>query len=250
MMMVAGCARPVSIVSPQGPALLAVVTWNTHAGSGDLPRLLADLGSGRLTGAPVRDYVLLLQEASEEEVKALAAGRAVSFYFAPVRRGPLRTSGNAIVSTLPLAGARTIELPRERQPRAAVAATIEVAGAPLFVMSTHLENRLGWLRGLFGDRARGRQAQALLREIPPQQDGILGGDMNTMLGPDEPAWRAFLDRFPQTPPRPEPTFRDRLVLDHLFFDLPDGWIATRKVIQDRYGSDHHPVLGIIHGSRF
>ena len=215
-----------------------------------MPRLLADVAGGRLTGAPVRDYVALLQEASEDQVTAIAAERGLSLYFGAVRRSPRRTSGNAILSTRPLAGARAIDLPRERQPRAAVVATIEVAGASLFVMSTHLENRLGWLRGLFGDGARGRQAQALLREIPPQQDGILGGDMNTMLGPGEPAWRAFLDRFPQTPPRPEPTFRDRLVLDHLFFDLPDGWIATRKVIQDRYGSDHHPVLGIIHGSRF
>jgi endonuclease/exonuclease/phosphatase family metal-dependent hydrolase len=214
-----------------------------------LRRLLTDLAGGRLTAAPVGDYVVLLQETSDDQVAAIAEERTVSVYFGAVRRGPLRTSGNAIISTRPLAGAKTIDLPRERQPRAAVAATIEVAGAPLFVVSTHLENRLGWLRGLFGDRARGRQAQALLREIPPQQDAILGGDMNTMLGPDEPAWRAFVDRFPQTPLRPEPTFRDRLVLDHLFFDLPDGWTATRTVIADRYGSDHHPVLGVLRGPR-
>jgi len=37
------------------------------------------------------------------------------------------------------------------------------------------------------------------------------------------------------------------VLDHLFLDLPDGWTATRRVIEDRYGSDHHPVLGMIYG---
>ena len=97
-----------------------------------------------------------------------------------------------------------------------------VGSDTLFVVSTHLENRLGWLRGLFGDRARGRQAEALLQALP-QGHGIVGGDFNTMLGPNEPAWRAMLGRFPDTPDRPEPTFRDRLVLDHLFFDLPDGW---------------------------
>ena len=42
-----------------------------------------------------------------------------------------------------------------------------------------------------------------------------------------------------------PTFHDRLVLDHLFFDLPDGWVAARQVIANRYGSDHHPVLGLV-----
>lgn len=249
-----GCARPVTaVVTPAGAVVLAVVTWNTQSGRGALPRLLDDLAAGRLTDVPVRDYVVLLQEAIEggdRDVQTIASARMLSFYFSAVRRSAQRTAGNAILSTLPLADPRVIDLPRERQQRAAVAATIRVGDETLFVISTHLENRLGWLRGLFGDRARGRQAEALLREIPPQQNGILGGDMNTMLGPDEPAWRAFLDRFPQTPPRPEPTFRDRLVLDHLFFDLPDGWAATRRVIADRYGSDHHPVLGVIHGSRF
>jgi hypothetical protein len=69
-----------------------------------------------------------------------------------------------------------------------------------------------------------------------------------MLGPAEPAWGTFLDRFPDTPPRPEPTFRDRLVLDHLFLDLPAGWVASRQVIEERYGSDHHPVLAVIYRS--
>lgn len=226
-----------------------------HAGAGDLPRLLDDLAAGRLTATPIRDYpirdyIVLLQEAPEggdRDATVIAARRTLTSFFSAVRRGPLRTSGNAILSTLALTNPRTIELPRERQPRAAVVAGIDVAGERLFVISTHLENRLGWRRGLFGDAARGRQAEALLRDIPPGEHGILGGDMNTMLGPSEPAWRAFLDRFPHTPPRPEPTFRDRLVLDHLFLDLPDGWTATRTVIDERYGSDHHPVLGVIHG---
>jgi endonuclease/exonuclease/phosphatase family metal-dependent hydrolase len=248
---IAGCVRPAPVVTPSGPILLTVVTWNLHGARGDLPRLLDDLAAGRLTDAPVRDFVVLLQEATDQgdrDVRAIAASRQLSAFFSLVWRSPSRTNGNAILSTVPLINPRAIDLPRERQPRAAAIAAIPIAGETMFVVSTHLENRLGWLRGLFGDRARGRQAEALLLEVPPRQHGILGGDMNTMLGPTEPAWRAFLDRFPETPPRPAPTFRDRLVLDHLFFDLPDGWTATRRVIEDRYGSDHHPVLGVIHGS--
>jgi endonuclease/exonuclease/phosphatase (EEP) superfamily protein YafD len=72
--------------------------------------------------------------------------------------------------------------------------------------------------------------------------------MNTMLGPAEPAWQVLSKRFPDTPAdRPRPTFRDRLVLDHLFFDLPDGWTVTRRVVPERYGSDHHPVIGVVTG---
>jgi endonuclease/exonuclease/phosphatase family metal-dependent hydrolase len=238
----AGCAPIAPATAPTGTPVLTVVTWNMHGGDGDLPRLLDDLAGGRL--APAGDFIVLLQEAADEGDRAvgkLAAGRGLSVTF---HLTPERSIGNAIVSTLSLDAPRVIELPRERQPRRALMAGVQVAGLPMFVVSAHLENRLGWLRGLFGDRARGRQAAALLDEIP-RGHGILGGDMNTMLGPDEPALRAFLMRFPDTPERPEPTFRDRLVLDHLFFDLPDGWIVSRRVLADRYGSDHHPVVGSI-----
>jgi endonuclease/exonuclease/phosphatase (EEP) superfamily protein YafD len=44
---------------------------------------------------------------------------------------------------------------------------------------------------------------------------------------------------------PAPTFANRLILDHLFFDLPPRWTASRQVIADRYGSDHHPLLGLV-----
>jgi endonuclease/exonuclease/phosphatase family metal-dependent hydrolase len=212
-----------------------------HGRSGDLRRLIGDLEAGRLTGATPREYVLLLQEFVGIDDGAGSTARALTLFTSPVQGA----SGNAIVSTIPLEDPHTIDLPRERQPRAAVAATIRVRGEALFVVSTHLENRLGWLRGLFGDRARGRQAEALLDRLP-RGHGIVGGDFNTMLGPGEPAWRALLERFPDTPDRPEPTFRDRLVLDHLFFDVPDGWRVTRRVVREQYGSDHHPVIADIH----
>jgi endonuclease/exonuclease/phosphatase (EEP) superfamily protein YafD len=80
----------------------------------------------------------------------------------------------------------------------------------------------------------------------PAGPGIAGGDLNTWLGPDEPALKVFATRFPDTPTaRLQPTVRDRLVLDHLFFDVPDGWQVSRTSLRDYYGSDHRPVVGII-----
>ena len=238
----AACARPIPIVIPSGPSLITVLTWNTHGGRGDVKRLIADLEAGAFTGAPPRDYVLLLQEFPNLDQGGVGSRTHALMMFASPVRG---ATGNAIISTTPLENPRTIDLPRERQPRAAVVATLRVSGQELFVVSTHLENRLGWLRGLFGDGARGRQADALIDALP-EGHGIVGGDINTMLGRDEPAWRVLLQRFPDTPDRPEPTFRDRLILDHLFFDLPDGWSVNRRVIEDQYGSDHHPVIADIH----
>jgi endonuclease/exonuclease/phosphatase family metal-dependent hydrolase len=246
----AACARPSPQITPAPEAVvLTVVTWNMRTGTGDLAALIQDLESGRLTGTRGADYVLLLQEATavvERRATAASTRAKVFSYFVPVRRFPDRTIGNAIVSTIPLDNTRTISLPRERQPRAAAAAEIEVAGETMFVVSVHLENRLGWLRGLFGDAARQRQTAALLAALTPASAGIVGGDMNTMLGPNEPALRLMLERFDDTPPEPlAPTFRERLVLDHLFFDLPEGWSAVRRVLPQTYGSDHRPVLGVI-----
>jgi len=228
-----------------------------HAGRGDLDRLRYDLASGVLTGGVPADYVLLLQEDIEpsasldsardrHSARDTATANGLSFFFAPVRGDGRRESGNAIISTRPLLNPRIVTLARERQPRSAVAATIRLDGASLFLVNVHMENRLAWWRALFSDTARAEQASALLRELPGRGNGILGGDLNTWLGPNEPAWRAMLQRFPDTPrDPPQPTFRDRLVLDHLFFDLPDGWTATRRVLKDSYGSDHHPVVAII-----
>jgi endonuclease/exonuclease/phosphatase family metal-dependent hydrolase len=236
-----------------------------HAGRGDLARLCYDLASGILTGGVPADYVLLLQEdiepldfardrpldsaqgrPSTQNAREVATTAGLSFFFAPVRGDETRMSGNAIVSTRPLLDPRIVALERERQPRSAIAATIRLDAATLFLVNVHMENRLAWWRALFSDTARAAQATALLRELPQQGDGILGGDLNTWLGPNEPAWRAMLQRFPDTPrDPPQPTFHDRLVLDHLFFDLPGGWSVTRRVLKDAYGSDHHPVVATV-----
>lgn len=218
-----------------------------NAGRGDLARLLSDLESGSMSGGPAADYLVLLQEGVEDDVTGPARQKGLSAFFVPVWHDGRVLRGNAILSTRPLINARGIALPQERQPRTAVAATIDVAGQRLFVVSAHLENRLSWLKGgMLSDSARGRQAEALLRVLPPDEPGILGGDLNTWLGEGEPAWQAFRRRFADTPAeRPQPTFRDRLVLDHLFFDVPDTWQASRRVLPDRYGSDHHPVTGVL-----
>jgi endonuclease/exonuclease/phosphatase family metal-dependent hydrolase len=248
-----GCAaRTPASDRATSPATLAVVTWNTHAGAGDLQRLVNDLSTGRLTGTPPADYVLLLQEiinGGPQLPAGLAQNRPLHFMFEPIRVRGARTSGNAILSTLPLTDERQIALPRERQPRGALLVTVAVAGQPLFLVDAHLENRVGITRGLlFSDGPRDRQARALV-DLLPAGHGILGGDLNTWLGPDEPALKTLAARFPETPTdRIRPTVRDRLVLDHLFFDLPDGWTASRWSLRDYYGSDHRPVVGVISAS--
>jgi len=242
--------RPLDTI-PLRPGLAAIVTWNMNAGVGNLERLLSDLDSGLLIAAPPAETVVLLQEAVTEDavhLRRLADARGWSLFLLPVRYDGHRTRSNAILSSQPLFQPHAIPLPRERQTRNAAAAFIELASQRIFVVSAHLENRAGGLKVLFSDAARGRQADALIRELPEGEAGIVGGDINTWLGQREPAWLSLARRFPDTPITRTPTFRGGLVLDHLFFDLPDGWHASTRVLGEDYGSDHHPVLGLIYPS--
>jgi endonuclease/exonuclease/phosphatase family metal-dependent hydrolase len=252
LLMTAACAAPPVETMPTRAVVLAVATWNMDAGRGDLPRLIGDLETGRLTPGRPEHVALLLQEAVGEQsaqLNALAATRRWQLAFMPVAFDGRRTRGNAIMSSLPLEQPRGIELPRERQPRGAVTASVEIAGQQVFLVSAHLENRLGLWRALFSDIARRRQAEALVDSLPRDAFGVLGGDFNAWLGPNEAAWDVLLDRFDDTPGvMRTATFRDRLVLDHLLFDLPRGWDAMTAVSRDRYGSDHHPVVAAISAS--
>jgi endonuclease/exonuclease/phosphatase family metal-dependent hydrolase len=242
---VTACARPPArqpVPTPSGIPDLAIVSWNLHGDAGNVDALVSDLRTGRLTGgAPPREIVLMLQEASSRTRVA-----DLHWFLAPARtvRGVER--GNAIMSSIPFVTTRSIELPRERQRRVAAIATVRVAGVELLLVNVHLENRASWWKGaLPGDRARARQMEALLAQLP-RGPGILGGDLNIWLGTREQAYEAAAARFPDAiNDQPLMTFKDRLALDHVLFDVPDGWKVVRSLAPRRYGSDHYPVVGVV-----
>ena len=229
---------------------LSIVTWNVNKGRGELARFIDDFVAGRLTPTPVRDFMILLQETidgNENDAVALARSRNLYSYYDPVLPSERGMSGNAIISTLPLADIRSIPLPASRHTRKALASMVELDGVKMFAICAHLENRTRLLNtfGIFSDSIRRKQADVLLANIPSGH-GFLGGDFNTWFGPREPALKEIRKRFTSTPHEgPEPTYEDHLVLDHLFFDLPDQWEAVREVVKDRYASDHHPVVSLI-----
>jgi endonuclease/exonuclease/phosphatase family metal-dependent hydrolase len=236
--------RPPAQVPPlfSGTPDLALLTWNIHGNAGDLEALVADLRIGKLTGgSPPKNIVLMLQEAS-------AANRVegLQWFFAGARTVRGIERGNAILSSLPFAATRSIELPRERQRRVAAVATVRLGTVDLTLVNVHLENRASWWKGgLPGDRARARQMDALLAQLPPGP-AILGGDLNIWLGTKEEAFKAVSASFPDgIGDQTLLTFQDRLALDHLFYRLPPPWKAVRLRAPGRYGSDHFPVVGIV-----
>ena len=221
------------------------------------PPVTTDAPAG--TSSPTRDILEAL------------APRAVHVAYAPNRptaslpAGSSRADrGTAIVSTLPLSRLQAIELPVERQRRVTLAAVLDGAahdGTPwrLRIASVHLENRPGarrlWVRA---GAARSRQAAALLAGlevgpwpgVDPASSGddtlVVGGDFNTWLGRREEALDRMRAAFPAWPAEDQrATMRGWLRLDYLFARLSPQARAIHRRLDDRYGSDHYPVVAAI-----
>jgi hypothetical protein len=257
------------------------VSWNVHVGNGDIASFISDLKSGALTnGAPVTDFVLMLQEVVRDgdDVPAYSAGassarridaprvdsndifaisrqRGLSLIYVPSMRNGWSADrraadrGSAIVSTLPLSNPVAVELPGERQRRVAIFATLGAAAPPgehaVSVGVVHLDalgasNRL-WL---FGTPFMRELQVKSLGSVLPSQTLVLGADLNTWHGPGEPAPRELATMFGEESPAKSGGFPTR-VLDYLFFRLPKTWTAVYAAAAKSYGSDHRPLVGRI-----
>lgn len=260
------------------------LSWNAHLAEGQLSRLIDDLRSGELTGTPVRRFALLVQELYRrgDGVPAFDAGDRSAFAIVPrdpgaadiddyardlglsvfyvpsMRNGAeLREDrGNAIISTEPLIDPVAIELPLARQRRVALNAGVMVstpAGVQrLELVDAHLEP-LSSPRTLWVFKnPRGRQVRALLDWLDTprfKSDAVagivLGGDFNTVKRGDREEgirharnWSKGLRR----EDRRSTHMMGRL--DYLFFRLDDGWTAQTRRLDERFGSDHYPVIGM------
>lgn len=259
------------------------LSWNAHLAEGQLPELIAELKAGAFTnGRPVRHFALLVQELYRrgDQVPPFANGNRSAFaitardpesadvedyaalglsllYVPSMRNGAeLREDrGNAIISTEPLRDGMAIELPLARQRRVAIGASVNVQTPSgtrrLELINAHLEPLSAPHTLWVFKNPRGRQVRAILdlldrpRFMGDEVAGVvLGGDFNTVLRGDKEdgyrharAWSRSL--------RHEDRRRTHMMgrLDYLFFRLADGWSASTRRLDRRFGSDHHPVIG-------
>jgi endonuclease/exonuclease/phosphatase family metal-dependent hydrolase len=268
---------------------LVVVSWNAHLADGRLTELIADLRAGKWTdGRPVQHFVLLLQELyrrgtdvpaflptarsayaimprdpNAPDARDYAHELGLAFaYFPSMRNGAemMEDRGNAIVSTEPLQDLFAFELPFERQRRVAAGAaiTVQTEAGPerLHLVDTHLEplaspSALWILRN-----PRRRQVGAILDLVQKprfQSDAIgtvIGGDFNTVQGGDrEEAYRRV--RAWSSSLRREDARSTHLMgrLDYIFARLSPAWQVDTHRVEEKYGSDHHPVLARFHQIR-
>jgi endonuclease/exonuclease/phosphatase family metal-dependent hydrolase len=257
---------------------VVVVSWNVHVGGGNIHALVDDLRTGRLTGGRrIQSFVLLLQEVyrsgkdvptslpanarfasavrpgGPDRVDITATARALGlslFYVPSMRNGPPTVTdedrGSAILSTFTLDDFTAIELPLEHQRRIVVTASLERHADrpkwPLRLVSAHFTNAVGHHLWILSEPARLRQARALAAALDASAPTVVGGDFNTWFGYHDAAYKELARRFATTRPSDRrPTF-SIMRLDHVFYRLPDGWLATVRRAESRYGSDHYPLI--------
>jgi endonuclease/exonuclease/phosphatase family metal-dependent hydrolase len=265
---------------------LVVLSWNAHLADGQLTRLIHDLRAGRLTdGHPVAHFVLLLQElyrrgsdvpdfsASARSAYAItardpdspdardyAARLGFSLAYVPSMRNGAQMKedrGNAIISSEPLHDLFAVELPFERQRRVAVGAAIAVKThrgvERLQVVDTHLEPLASPANLWILRNPRRRQVTALLELLQQprfQRDAVgtvIGGDFNTVQGGErEEAYRRVRSWASSLGNEDRRSTHMLGRLDYIFGRLTPEWQIDTMRVEEKYGSDHHPVLARFH----
>ena len=251
---------------PAGPPMsrpsrdrFSVVSFNVHYGyaSGDIAPTL------RANGMADAD-ILLLQESNERTARevATALGLAYAYYPATVHPTSRDLFGVAILSRWPITAHRKILLPDhsyfDAARKTAMAAVVEIEGAPVQVVSVHLQS--GMLR-----RGYSAQLQSLLACVTRnvcEGDGapmalpragalVIGGDFNTwnrglgdalaaaMAGAGLEPVDGILGTFSKSP---DDTARKH-TFDY-FFSTPGLRAGPGRVGRVRTGSDHYPIEAV------
>ena len=89
---------------------------------------------------------------------------------------------------------------------------------------------------------RDRQLKSMVSLLP---DGplIVGADLNTWHGRDELAARSLRTLFRDAPLSIDRQGIGLRVLDYMFFRSAPPHRATYRQVENRYGSDHQPLVG-------
>ena len=204
-------------------------------------------------------YAIRPRDPKVADIADHAATLGLSIFYAPsMRNGPeLREDrGNAIISTEPLLDPIALELPLARQRRVTLGAAITVQAGDgvkrLELVDAHLEPLSSPKTLWVFKNPRQGQARAILHLLDhPRYTNrsqtlgvIVGGDFNTVRdGAHESAIR-LLRQWSTGMASEDP--RDTHMmgrLDYLFFNMPKGWNASTRRLNERFGSDHYPVVG-------
>jgi len=161
--------------TPADDGVLRVVSFNVEYGR-RIPEAIAALGKDPLRGADI----VVLQEMHAPGVEAIARALAMNYVYYPASRPSSgQDFGNAVLSPWPIESSHKVLLPGlshgTHQARAAVAASVRVAGRALTVYSVHLTSPWG-----MGGGGRAHQVDAVLADAKGIADPVVvAGDFNS-----------------------------------------------------------------------
>jgi endonuclease/exonuclease/phosphatase family metal-dependent hydrolase len=251
---------------PDGLAVdsLAIVSFNVNLGAASAIELVDSVRSGAFTaGAPVTDFVLLLQETIREgddvpdrvpkgsgtgrgrfpaprtgprlDVVRMADSLRLHLFYGPAMRsgkgrnprGLAEDRGNAMLSTLPLSRLVMVELPFGGARRIAQLGTVSGRTRSGRAWSLQIGN-LHFDVGPIGPSAlsaiRARQARAIAQIADSSGAVVVGGDLNAFsLRGTAESVKILRRAFPETLQGDSLPTRGPQRLDFLFFRLPEGF---------------------------
>ena len=183
--------------------------------------------------------VVLLQEVDSVTVRAIADSLRMAWVYYPATLHPKsgRDYGNAVLSRFPIRDDWKVPLPYlargRRTARAAVAATLDVAGHPLRVYSVHLATVIGNT-----PEQRYAQLRTVLADAEPYPAVVIGGDFNSEAVPEVALQHGY-----DWPTRRLPPTNAFWTFDHfLVRGIATPASSAAGVVPDPAGaSDHRPV---------
>jgi endonuclease/exonuclease/phosphatase family metal-dependent hydrolase len=239
-----------------------LTTFNIHHGVGDdgrhdLPRLARLLADAEPDVICLQEVDRHFGDRSEQVDQALLLSRALDMELVwspsiddppPVGRTERRQYGNALLSRLPVLTSDVHRLPGGGEPRSALQARIGLAGAALWVTTTHLSS----------NSPADRSAQAAAVTALCAEPGVLVGDLNADADAPElqvlrerfaDAWELAADRTDQAGRfslhRDEglthPARRPRVRIDQMWVTA-GVTVTDARVLDGSETSDHHPLL--------
>ncbi len=226
------------------PAILRVATWNIHDAVGSDGR--RDVGRVARVIASLNAPIVGLQEVScgpehSCDVAGLAAATGLAWRAIPTRGHEGGQSGNALLTSLPIASVQLYDLSIPgREPRAALQVDVLHADRRLRIVVTHLGLRAG---------ERRRQVARLLGLVQHQDADatLLLGDINEWFMWGRPL-RWLHRRFGVHPgPRTFPSRLPLLALDRIWAH-PSGMLSSIDAVRGREASrasDHLPVVATL-----
>ncbi len=233
------------------PAPFRIATYNVHAcvgrdGRHDPDRIAAVIAELNADVVALQEFTYPASVALETRTPVvLTTLDRYECALGPTRHRTRQTVtecfGNALLTRHPIVNVRRIDLSMERrEPRGALAATIDTGGSPLHVLATHLGLRI---------HERRFQVQQILDYLDSVRDTpiVVLGDFNDWL-PGRSAAHV-LDRRMGKPPRPAtfPVAWPLVALDRI-------WVQPRAALRRisvhatptaRLASDHLPVVAEI-----